>query len=102
MGGILGLPFGRADPAIAIGGTAVFDMERADHAIAEEPMIILVARRELRIGPVTIKRPGQIFWQLPANDEVRRIGLEQDRREIALQVRMVGEWLAHDALLRSS
>jgi hypothetical protein len=68
-----------------------------DHAVADEPMMMRIARRELRIGAVAIERAGELFRQLAAQRQIGRIGLERHRRKISGE-----EWLfrkrnAHNA-----
>src|ERR1700683_1978023 len=45
MRSMLGFPFRRAYPAIAIRDAAVGDVKGVDHAVADEPMMIRIARR---------------------------------------------------------
>jgi hypothetical protein len=37
-------------------------VKRVDHAVTDEPVMIMVARRELRIGAVAVKRAGEISF----------------------------------------
>jgi hypothetical protein len=57
------LPFRRPHPAIAIGYAAVGDMKGVDHAVADEPMMIAIAGRELGIGTVAVERAGEALRQ---------------------------------------
>src|SRR3954451_16047064 len=61
-GVMLGLPFRRADPAIAIAGAAVLKMKGVQHAVADEP--VRAGRLELRVGAVAIKRAVEFARQL--------------------------------------
>ena len=80
-GGMLELPFWRADVAIAISDLAVFDEEGVDHAVAGEP-VIMAARLELGIGPVAIEGAPQASRKF-ARDFKIEIVLAAHRREIA-------------------
>ena len=61
-GVVLGQPFRRADPAVAIGGAAVLQMERVQHAVADEP--VRAGRVELGVGTVTIERAVELARQV--------------------------------------
>src|ERR1700743_3225374 len=52
---VLGLPFRRADPAVAVAGAAILEMKGVQHAVADEPMCT-GGGVELRIGAVAIER----------------------------------------------
>lgn len=77
------LPFGCAHPAIPVGHMAVLDVKGVDHAVADEPMMIGVARRELGIGTVAIERSGQVLRQFAAHNQIRRVGLERYRCKVS-------------------
>ena len=53
---VLQLPFRRAHPAIAIGHSAIRDMEGVNHTVADEPVMVRVARRKSWIGSIAVKR----------------------------------------------
>ncbi len=59
---VLGQPFRRADPAVAIGGAAVLQMKRVQHAVADEP--VRAGRLELRVGTIAIERAVELARQL--------------------------------------
>src|SRR6185437_3535340 len=73
-----------------------------DHAVADEPVMVGVARRELRIRPIAVERAAQLFRHVAPHHDVVGLRLERDRREISVEPRAVGKLLAHDALLRLS
>jgi hypothetical protein len=83
---------------IAIGDPAVGDVEGVDHAVANEPMMILITRRELRIRAVAIERAGEPLRQLAAQRQIGRIGLEAYRRKISGEERLFRKRDAHDTL----
>ena len=63
---MLKLPFRRAYPAIAIGHSAIRDMEGMDHTVADEPVMVRVARRKLSIGSITVERAVEFLGQFAA------------------------------------
>ncbi len=77
-GVVFGLPFRGADPAIAIAGAAVFEMEGVQHAVADEP--VRARRLELRVGAVAIERAVEFARQFADHFQERRVGFEGDRR----------------------
>src|SRR6266481_5086076 len=77
---MLGLPFGGADPAIAVAGAAVFETEGVQHAVADEP--VRARRLELRVGAVAIERAVELARQLAGHLQKRRVALKRDRRQI--------------------
>ncbi len=77
---VLGQPFRRADPAVAIAGAAVLEVEGVQHAVADEP--VRTRRIELRIGTVAIEHAIQIARQFPDDFEEWRIGFEWNRTEV--------------------
>jgi hypothetical protein len=79
-GVVLGKPFRRADPAVAIAGASVLEVEGVQHAVADEP--VRAGRFELWVGAVAIERAVQFPRQFADDLEERRIGLERDRRDI--------------------
>ena len=79
-GVVLGLPFRRADPAVAIAGAAVFEMEGVQHAVADEP--VRAGRLELRIGAVAIERAVEFARQLARDFQKRRVAFKRDRRPV--------------------
>jgi hypothetical protein len=72
-------------------------MKGVDHAVADEPVMIGIARRELRIGAVAVERAGEVLRQRAAKRQVGRVSLEGKRRIIAGEEWIGGERLAHDA-----
>jgi hypothetical protein len=85
---VLGEPFWRADPAIAIARAAILEVKGVQHTVADEP--VRVGHIELRIGAVAIERAVQLARQFADDFEERRVGLERDRRAIC---RGLGEGL---------
>src|SRR4051812_15753120 len=83
---MLGLPFRGADPAVAVAGAAVFEMEGVQHAIADKP--VRAGGFELRIGPVAVQRAVQLARQFALDLEKRRVAFERNRREVG------SNWLA--------
>src|SRR6185369_5585697 len=79
-GVMFGLPFWRADPAVAVAGAAVLEMEGVQHAVADEP--VRAGRFELRIGAVAVKRAVEFARQLALDFEKRRVAFERDRCEV--------------------
>ena len=47
------------------------------------------ARRELRVGAIAVKRAVERFWDFARHREIERVALDKDRREDALQRRLV-------------
>ena len=79
-GVVLGLPFRGADPAVAVAGAAVFEMEGVQHAVADEP--VRAGRLELRIGAVAIERAVEFARQLAHDLQKRRVAFHRNRRQI--------------------
>ena len=79
-GVVFGLPFRGADPAVAIAGAAIFEMEGVQHAVADEP--VRAGRIELRIGAVAIERAVEFARQLAGHFQERGIAFERDRCEV--------------------
>ena len=79
-GVVLGLPFRGADPAVAIAGAAVLEMEGVQHAVADEP--VRARRIELRVGAVAIERAVELARQFAGHLEKRRVAFHRDRRQI--------------------
>jgi hypothetical protein len=79
-GVVLGLPFRGADPAVAIAGAAILEMEGVQHAVADEP--VRAGRLELRIGAVAIKRAVELARQFAHDLEKRRVAFHRNRRQI--------------------
>ena len=79
-GVMLGLPFRGADPAVAVAGAAVFEVEGVQHAVADEP--VRARRLELWVGAVAIERAVEPARQLAGYFEVRRVAFHRDRRQI--------------------
>src|SRR5580692_11556978 len=98
MRGVLRLPFWRAYPAIAIGHAAILDVEGVDHAVADKPVMIGIARCELRVGAVAVERAGKLLRQRTADRQIGGVGFERHRREISGEERPVGKYFTHDAL----
>ena len=88
---VLGLPFGGADPAVAVTGAAVFEMEGMQHAVADEP--VRAGRVELRIGAVAIERAVEFARQLAHDLQKRRVGFKRNRRAVGWLGS--GGWLRH-------
>ena len=79
-GVVLGLPFRGADPAVAVAGAAVLEMEGVQHAVADEP--VRAGRVELRIGAVAIERAVELARQFADDLQKRRVAFHRDRRQI--------------------
>ena len=79
-GVVFGLPFRGADPAVAVAGAAVLEMEGVQHAVADEPM--RARRFELRIGTVAVERAVQFARQFAFDLEMRRVAFHRNRRSI--------------------
>jgi hypothetical protein len=77
---MFGLPFRGADPAVAVTGAAVLEMEGVQHAVADEP--VRARRLELRVGAVAIKRAIEFARQFPDDLEKRRVAFHRNRRQI--------------------
>ena len=77
---VLGLPFRGADPAVAIAGAAVLEMEGVQHAVADEP--VRAGRLELRVGAVAIERAVELARQFARDFQERRVAFHRDRRQI--------------------
>ena len=82
------LPRRRADPAVAITRLAVAQAHTVDHAVAFEPVIVLL-RWKLQVRPVTNEHPFQVRRQLANNFQVVRGDFLVDRGEGSLQKRIV-------------
>src|SRR6266403_3222899 len=68
---VLGLPFRGADPAVAVTGAAVLEMEGVQHAVADEP--VRARRLELRLGTVAVKRAVEFARQFAHDLEMWRV-----------------------------
>ena len=79
-GVVLGQPFRGADPAVAVAGAAVLQMEGVQHAVADEPM--RAGGIELRVGAVAIERAIELARQFTGHLEMRRVAFHRDRRQI--------------------
>ena len=77
---VFGLPFRSADPAVAITGAAVFEMEGVQHAVADEP--VGARRLELRVGTVAVERAVEFARQFAGDLQMRRVAFHRDRRQI--------------------
>lgn len=77
---VLGQPFRRTDPAIAMAGAAVLEVKGVQHAVADEP--VRAGRVELRIGAVAIERAVQFARQFTDDFQEGRVGLERNRTEV--------------------
>ena len=94
---MLGHPFIRPDPSIAIGCPAIVKSESVDHAVPDEPVMLpRVDRRELRIRPVAEQRPVEPARQFAHDRKVRQIEFSVDRTEVKL--RLKAEIVRHRAL----
>ena len=80
--GMFEFPLGRADPAVAIGDAAVFDMKGMQHAVARKP-VIGPAWRELGIGTIAIEPAIEFARHLAGDRQIGRIALHVQRRVIA-------------------
>ncbi len=79
-GVVLGQPFRGADPAVAVAGAAVLQMEGVQHAVADEP--VRAGGVELRVGAVAIERAVELARQFAGHLEMRRVAFHRDRRQI--------------------
>ena len=79
-GVVFGLPFRGADPAVAVTGAAVLEMEGVQHAVADKP--VRARRIELRIGAVAIERAVELAGQFAHDLEKRRVAFHRYRRAI--------------------
>ena len=79
-GVVLGQPFRGADPAVAVAGAAVLQMEGVQHAVADEP--VRAGGFELRVGAVAIERAVEFARQFAGHLEMRRVAFHRDRRQI--------------------
>ncbi len=82
---LLQRPFGRAHIAVLVGDLAVLHPEGMDHAVAGEPVVVLVPGLELRIGTGAIERAAQLARDLAHHLQVE-IVLGAHGREIARQI----------------
>src|SRR5690349_18148223 len=87
---------GALHPAVSIGDTAILTAGGVNHAVAEKPMIVLVAGRKLWVRAVAVERAAQVLRNLAANRQIVGVGLEQDGGKASGQKGMVGKRLAHD------
>src|SRR5262249_29337017 len=87
---------GRLYPAVSIGDAAILNAEGVHHAVAEKPMIVLIARRKLWVRAVAVKCAAQILRNLAADRQIVGVGFEQDGGKASGQKWMVGKRLAHD------
>src|SRR5580700_10052448 len=94
---MLGLPFRGADPAVAVTGAPVFEVERMQHAVADEP--VRARRLELRIGPVAIERAVEFARQFADDFQKRRVAFHRNRRQIG-SLRVGRHLLRHRLLPR--
>src|ERR1700744_6570830 len=74
---MLGLPFRGADPAVAVTGAAIFEMESVQHPVADKP--VRARRFELRIGAVAIERAVELARQFADDLQKRRVTFHRDR-----------------------
>ena len=77
---MFGLPFRGANPAVAVAGAAVLEMEGVQHAVADEP--VCARRLELRIGTVAIERAVEFARQFAHDLEMWRVAFKRNRRQI--------------------
>ena len=95
---ILHHPFGGADIAVAVRDLAVLDGEGMDHPVAREPVIIGIARVELRIGAVAVIGAGQFRRDGARDLQFREIVFAADRGEIAAEIGIGLRGLLHGGL----
>jgi hypothetical protein len=79
-GVVFGLPFRGADPAVAVAGAAVLEMEGVQHAVTDEPVCARCV--ELRVGAVAIQRAVELARQLSHHLQKRRVAFKRNRRPI--------------------
>ena len=91
MRGPLQLEFWRSHPTISIRNPAVLDVEGVHHPVADEPVIILVAWRELRIGTVAQQRANKVSRNFASHGQIIGVGLKQDWREFTAQEWVIAE-----------
>ena len=90
----------RANPAIAVSGAPILQRKGMHHAVAPEP-VIMAARGELRVRAIAVERAVERFRNVAGHGEIGQVALDEDRREGALQRRVVfGKWTGHRDLLR--
>ena len=94
---VLQLPLRRPHPPVAVADAAIGNVKGVDHPVADKPVMLLVARCELRIGTVAVERPDKILRQLAADRQVGRIGFKGYRRIVSGEERIGGERLAHES-----
>src|ERR1043166_3248066 len=86
----LQLPLRGVHIAVAVAHLAVRHREGVDHAVAGEPVIIGVARLELRIGTVAIEGAGKPLWDFADDFQIREIVLTPHGSKIASEIGIAG------------
>ncbi|MNQ76569.1 hypothetical protein D3C85_914120 [compost metagenome] len=77
------LPFRRARPTVAVRHAALVDVEGMHHAVAGEPVVVVVARRVLRAWADTVQATRQSEWHRAFDVEVRDVVLLGERCVVA-------------------
>jgi len=89
-------PFRRADPAVAVAHFAVLNVEGMQHPVARKPMIVLVARIELRVGAGAIEAARQFARHLAFHGQIGEIVFAADGGKIASEKRIDASGRVHD------
>src|SRR5580704_15795657 len=87
--GMFQLPFRRSNVAVAISDLSALDEEGVDHAVAGKP-VVMTARLELRVRPVTVEGAPEARRNLARDLEVVVV-LASHRREIPAEIG-IGRW----------
>jgi hypothetical protein len=72
-GAVFKLPFRGADPPVAVGYAVPFESKHVHHPVAEESVMVLIARRVLRVRPVAIERAEETIRQGPYDREIEGV-----------------------------
>src|ERR1700729_257434 len=93
---MLGQPFGRAHPAVAIARLAVLEGEGVQHAVPDEPM--RAGRFELRVWPVAVETAVELAGQFAAHGQRIGVAFHRNRPEVSGKFAIVG--LRHEIASR--
>ncbi|MCY1224365.1 hypothetical protein D9M72_365190 [compost metagenome] len=87
---VLQLPLGRARPAVAVRHLPAVDVKRMHHAVAGEPVVVVVARCVLRARPHAVERAREFRRDRTVDGEGRDVVLLGERGIVAGEEMGVG------------
>ncbi len=81
---VLGEPFRRANPAVAVADAAVLDVESMQHSVSEEPMSS--APFKLRIGAIADEGATKLSREVAFHAQMGRVALHRDRGHVTARL----------------